>query len=227
MYCNQLQVPASAPKMAKHRKNRNHQNGQSHTAPYTNGNNVTNPTNISQVATATPKTSNWTPPPYDSTNPPAPIVHPIGANAPNFDNQELCDDVGLAVAIALRSLLARENNPNQPPPPPKDGDLDPQTCLEELELKILTSPQGLPFFSGMSNAHALIVVNCSQKKRNSTQHNDLPLLNSNLHVYLSAAYILVGPGMVNSPQALAKVNAALQKVLLIPIPFSSLPIRPT
>lgn len=212
--------------MAKHRKNRNH-NSQNRPAPYSNGNKGKKPTKSSHAAAAAPPNNpSWIPPAYDPTNPPAAIAHPTGSNAPDFDKQELCDDVGLATAIAVRSFLKRENNPNQPPQPPKDGDLDPQTCLNALELKIITSPQGVPFFSGMSNADALIVVNCSQKKRNSTQHNDLPLINSNLHVYLSAACILVGPRMVNSPQALAKVNAALQKVVLIPLPFSSLPKHP-
>jgi len=166
----------------------------------------------------------WVPPPFDINNPRPMIVIP---DTPSFDRQDLCDDTGLAVAIGVRSFLKKRNNAK--PPPPGDQDLqkmddefDDQICLNELDEEI-GEMDGTDLFPGTDNSDTRLVIRWTKMKRNATQYNDLPLLNSQLHYYLSAAAILMGPSMLNCPESLASVIFNLNTVQLQPLSLNALP----
>lgn len=174
------------------------------------------------------------PPPFDPANPRQKIIHPTGQNAPNFSEQEITDKVSVWIGIGLRAFIHREKNPppafaplnpSVQPPVPKDGDFDEKNGLSELEKDIRANPRQ-QYFHQMTNKDAIHVILCTRKKRNSTHHNDLPYLASNLDTYLSAARILLGPDMINFPDGLAVVDDAFKKTGLVPLALSALPKYP-
>ncbi len=145
---------------------------------------------------------------------------------PSFDVQELCDDTGTSVAIGVRSLLVERKQSKRPPPGDQDyevmdEDLDDQHCLDELE-KEIDGMGGNDLFPGTDNSSVRFVIRWTRRKRDATQHNDFPLLNSELHNYLSAAAILMGPSMVDCPQSLADVLENLKTVQLVPLSINAL-----
>jgi len=73
-----------------------------------------------------------------------------------------------------------------------DEELDDQHCLDELEEEI-DGMDGNDLFPGKDNSDTRFLSSWTKMKRNATQHNDLLQLNSELHNYLSAASILMGP----------------------------------
>ena len=106
-----------------------------------------------------------------------------------------------------------------------DDEFDDQVSLNELE-KEINAMDGDDLFPGTDNLDTRFVIQWTKMKRNATQHNDLPLINSQLHYYLSAAAILMGPSMVNCPESLASVISNLNTVQLQPLSLNALPSCP-
>lgn len=172
---------------------------------------------------------NWMPPPYNFFNPRPAIVHPTGPNAPDFVEQERCDDVLELVSVGVRTFLKREDGDTDEPLPQGDDEfddeLDEQKSLNELEIKVLES-HGVPFFPGLDNYHALRTIRCANKKRNSVQHNNLLRLDVQRQVYLSASLILMGPIMCNCPHICSEIATILSNAGVVPLDIYQLPNRP-
>lgn len=172
---------------------------------------------------------NWIPPPFDYANPRPAIVHPTGTNAPNFVEQERCDDVLELISVGLRTFLNTEDDIELDLFPQGDNEfddeLDEQKSLNELEIKVQDS-LGFQFFPGLDNYYALRVIRCANKKRNSAQHNNLLRLDAQKQVYLSAALILMGPSMVNCPPIFSEIKTILSNAGVVPLNIYQLPHYP-
>ena len=152
------------------------------------------------------------------------IVHPTGADAPNFEDQELCDEIGIWLAIPTRGHLNDEDQPDGLRDDDEfNDDLDDKRCLEELEKKVRQSGERR-YFPRLENSMALRVIMGCLMKRNTTQHNNLNRIESQLQNFLSAALILMGPAMVNCPYTYKKIEVVLEAKKIDPVALLDLPV---